>query len=219
MGDERRQLGMRPWRTRCFVMRHPGGGFVVVIGPDGVGKTTLASRILERWDGPTGYFHFLPTRRSPILPRPESDPPPPPAKSARDGSRTLGWARLGRNLIRFWWAYGTQVQPLVRSGTLVIGDRWAYGYVGQPYALRFYGPLWLADLTERLLPRPDLVIDMKAPVEVIAARKQELTPSEIQSELARWSQVARGRRAELDAVLGPDELAEQAIRMIREAIA
>ena len=189
-----------------------------MIGPDGVGKTTLAARVLEHWDGHTGYFHFLPTTRSPITRLPETDPSPPPTKAPKGGGRPLGWARLGRNLVRFWWAYAIHIRPLVRSGTLVVGDRWAYGYIGQPYAFRFYGPTWLASFAERLFPRPNLVIDLKAPIEVIAARKQELSPSDIRSELTRWSQVARGRRVELQTVLEPDDLADQAIRLIREAI-
>lgn len=190
------------------------GLFVVVIGPDGVGKTTLAREVLERWSGPTGYFHFLPTRHSPVTSSPEVDQPAPPPKAPRTGSRPLGWLRLGRNLIRFWLAYLVHVRPLVRQGTLVIGDRWCYGYVGQPFSLRFYGPHELAKRAADLFPKPDLVIDLKAPAEVIASRKSELTNSEISDELARWSLVAKGHRIEVHTTKDPSLLAQETIELI-----
>jgi len=190
------------------------GLFVVVVGPDGVGKTTLAREVLERWNGPKGYFHFLPTRHSPVTPTPDGDRLTPPPKAPRTGSRLLGWLRLGRNLIRFWIAYVVHVRPLIRDGALVIGDRWWYGYIGQPFSLRFYGPQELAIRSEPLFPKPDLVIDLKAPTEVIASRKPELTSSEIRDELTRWSLVAKGRRLEVDATKEASLLAEATVAII-----
>lgn len=189
------------------------GLFVVVVGPDGVGKTTLAREVLQRWNGPKGYFHFLPTRHSPIVPTPDGDGPTPP-KAPRRGSRLLGWLRLGRNLIRFWLAYAVHIRPLVREGALVIGDRWWYGYIGQPFSLRFYGPQQLAMRSEPLFPRPDLVIDLKAPSEVIESRKPELTRDEIRDELARWSLVAKGHRLEVDGTKDPALLADETVAIL-----
>jgi hypothetical protein len=45
-----------------------------------------------------------------------------------------------------------------------------YGYLVQPDALRFYGPRRLTQLAMKLLPRPDLVVNLTAPVHVIARR-------------------------------------------------
>ena len=193
------------------------GTFAVIVGPDGVGKTTLAKEILRLWPGPKGYFHFLPTRRHPIIPAPQEisriRPKPP-----RSGNRPLGWLRMIRNLIRFWWAYLTQIRPLVRSGALVIGDRWCYGYTGQPYSLRFYGPEGLARIFQHLFPSPDLLIDLKAPVDVIASRKSELTRDEIGEEMVRWSQVEAGRRIELFATEEPRAVAEETVRFLRSLV-
>jgi len=44
----------------------------------------------------------------------------------------------------------------------VVADRWIYGYVVQPAALRFYGPSWLALAALRVLPRPNLVVSSLA---------------------------------------------------------
>jgi hypothetical protein len=64
-----------------------------------------------------------------------------------------------------------------------------YGYIAQPEALRFYGPLWLAAAVIRLLPRPTLVVNLTATPELIRDRKQELALSEIAGELEVWSRM------------------------------
>lgn len=185
--------------------------FVVVGGPDGVGKTTLAAALANRWPGPTAYFHFCPHLGEPLGEIPDHAPPPPPPKAPRQGSVLLGWVRLGRNLLRFWAAYLTRIRPATRRGTLVIGDRWAYGYVTQPYGLRFYGPSLLARLAVRWFPQPDYLLNLRAPPTVIHERKQELGRSEIADELKRWSTITTRRRVEVDATRTPPELAEELI--------
>lgn len=71
--------------------------------------------------------------------------------------------------------YLVRIRPAVRQGALVMGDRWAYGYLVQPRALKFYGPVWMARLAVRLLPQPEVVVNLVAPAEVIRSRKAELS--------------------------------------------
>lgn len=185
------------------------GAFVVVVGPDGVGKTTVARSILARYPGPTAYFHFLPSlqRRLDEGPPLLSDGPPP--KTSSVGSRPMGWFRLLRNFARSWAAYLVRIRPALRRGCLVVGDRWLYGYLGQPYALKFYGPPGLASAIVRALPRPDLVVNLSAPADVIRARKQELTVAQIDAELHSWSRLPVRRVRTLDAVAPPSVIARQ----------
>jgi thymidylate kinase len=162
------------------------GCFLVIVGPDGVGKTTMAGALIELYDGPTVYFHFRPPLQPPIAAVPLAQTPPPPRKKREPGWRALGWARLAYNLLRFWVGYLRTVRPALRRGALVVGDRYAYGYLVQPRALRFYGPEGLARAVLRWLPRPDLVVNLTAPAEIIHGRKQELTLLEIEAELRAW---------------------------------
>jgi thymidylate kinase len=127
----------------------------------------------------------------------------------------VGWVRLGRNLLKFWTAYLVKIRPAVRSGALVVGDRWAYGYVGQPHGLRFYGPDWLAAFTIRLFPAPDAVLSLSAPPALIHQRKQELDEAEISAEMTRWSGLRGVRLLDIDATQSPDVIASSVLERIK----
>lgn len=189
------------------------GRFIVLVGPDGVGKSTVARALIERADTPAGYFHFRPGVLSPLHPVVPDAPPEP--KNLEPPNPAMGWLRLTAAVVRFWAGYLTTVRPAVARGHLVVGDRWAYGYLVQPTPLRFGGPDWVARLAIRLMPRPNLVVNLSAPPEVIHHRKPELSIANIQSELVAWKRLP-GRLVTLDATSSPETLAE---RILQRAMA
>jgi len=184
----------------------PRGGFVVVVGPDGVGKTTVAEALLEGAPPGSGYFHFRPPASGRLAPGPARESVPVP-KYGGEVSRPMGWVRLAVSFGRFWLGYLRVVRPALRAGGLVVGDRWAYGYIVQPRSLRFGGPEWLARAMVAGLPSPDLVVNLWAPPEVIVGRKHELTESEVIAELESWSRLAEGIRFDVDARADPETIA------------
>jgi hypothetical protein len=167
----------------------------------------VARALIAAAGPPTGYFHFRPVVFSPMLDAPPESMDPAIDKGSSEGSRLLGWVRIGRNLVRFWAGYLMRVRPAVARGSLVIGDRWAYGYLVQPAALKFYGPAWLARLAVRLLPEPDLVANLIAPVDVVRNRKQELTVAEISAELTAWRRLPARHLRDFDTQGRPDQIA------------
>ena len=104
------------------------GRFVVLVGPDGVGKTSVARALLAQHEGQAAYFHFLPPLRGPLL-RSLGPAPAPPPKALPGGWPVLGWLRLLRNVVRCWMGYLATVRPALQRRWLIIGDRWMFGYV------------------------------------------------------------------------------------------
>ena len=192
------------------------GRFVVLVGPDGVGKTAVARALLAQDRGPVGYFHFLPPFRGPLL-RYLGPAPTPPPKAAPGGWLVLGWIRIFRNAARCWVGYLRTVRPALKRSGLIIGDRWLYGYVVQPYALKFHGPEWLARAVMRLLPRPHLIVNLSAPALVILERKQELTLAQIEQELRGWSCLSVDNLRTFDATRLPSDIAREILVALHRA--
>src|SRR5690606_40002055 len=111
------------------------GRFVVVVGPDGVGKTTFARRLLEQVEPEGRYFHFRPPARGRLKGHvPDAKPLP---KGIPSGPAAVGWVRLLVSVLRFWIGYLSTVRPELRRGRTVVADRWGYGYLVQPRPLGF----------------------------------------------------------------------------------
>jgi thymidylate kinase len=204
--------------TICNHVSLKRGRFVILVGPDGVGKTTVARAIIEHHTGPTAYFHFLPPVWGSLARTPDLDCRPPVSKGTVNGSRVLGWCRLLRNAARCWLAYVTTVRPALRRNCVVVGDRWMYGYLVQPHALKFHGPELLARVVLCLLPRPHLVVNLAAPPHLIRARKQELTLTEIERELFAWSSLPLVNFHTIDAARPPEVIGREILVAVQPGV-
>jgi thymidylate kinase len=118
--------------------------------------------------------------------------------------------RLGVNVLRFWLGYLATIKPILRRGGLVVGDRWAYGYLVEPSALRFAGSRSVARLALRMMPQPDLVVALVVDAETIRQRKPELTVEEITRQLTAWSQLP-APMVVIDAGQPPDAVARSIV--------
>ena len=176
-------------------MVHHNGIWVVLVGPDGVGKTSVANglfpKVADHFES-LRYHHWIPAWTRPL----STDVPPgggrfsPGPCSKGVIGRLFSLVRLGRNLCRAWLGYSLRIRPQLRHGRLVLGDRYLFNYVLDPQSVRYgAAPMWV-DLGLRLIPKPNLVISLVADPKVIHARKAELSVAEITERLAR----ARGLR-------------------------
>ena len=153
---------------------NPPGITAVVLGPDGAGKSSTTDavggpdllpifdrsiclgfapplhRLAGRNDGPSKEPHALPPR-----------------------SAMMSVAKA-----MYWLAYGlaaqVQIRLAVARNTLVLFDRHFVDILVDAKRYRYNGPTWLPQLIWRVLPKPDLVILLDAPAEVLQSRKQEV---------------------------------------------
>jgi len=167
------------------------GIFCVLVGLDGAGKTTLARNLCdlaarERPFAGARYFHWRPKILRPVeFPLPEFQNLPRKKAAAKTLRNTaLSAVRLVKNIFLINAAYQLRLRPLLRRGFLVLVDRYFYNYYLDPVSMKYSGPSSWIECARRLLPKPDVVITLRAPKEVLIQRKQELTEAEILRQAA-----------------------------------
>lgn len=177
------------------MMDNDRGAFVALVGPDGVGKTSVAAEIISRTGG--RYFHFRPPLR-----RRWSSPTPGETIKGQPQHQTgrfLSALRRAKALAVFWLGYLASVRPEVDAGKLVVADRWAYGYLVHPAKLGVSESPRLATTMLRMMPQPDMVFALVADPITIHARKQELSTEQAAIEVRAWASLPISRIIQVDA--------------------
>ena len=192
------------------------GLFCVLVGLDGSGKTTLGRNLCDlsvvgdRFAG-VRYFHWRPkVFRRVEWPLPEfKETPRKPQMSPGLFNTVLSAFRITRNGMLARIAWHLKVRPLVKQGYLVLVDRYFYNYHLDPTSVKFSAPAGLLKFLQRLFPSPDLVVKLRAPKDVLLARKQELSPEQIGIQVQRMDSldVAPAQVVLADATLPAEQVA------------
>lgn len=167
--------------------------FVVLVGPDGSGKSTIADALLirleEQFSG-CWRFHWRPglfpkLGRTPRASESQSDSQA--GGSPPHSSRYTGIISLLRFI--YYWVdfivgYWVKVFPRKMRRQLIVGERYYLDVVAHPERYGFDVPRWLLSLARAGVPSPDLVILLKAEPQVVYSRKPELSLDGIAQQLA-----------------------------------
>jgi thymidylate kinase len=185
----RRAMLRSPWRVvgnqlrrladRIMRVCSPDGGLnVVFLGPDGAGKSSVIhamSQVLAGAFNHTTCYGFAPALFPRLFHRHRPHTPPGQPHGLPPRSSLISVLRA----VSYWFGYYTfgyyvTVHLALARSTLVLHDRHLVDALVDPRRYRYGGPLWLLRLIWRLVPKPDLVILLDAPTEVLQARKQEV---------------------------------------------
>lgn len=182
-------LGRDLLRTVSRIKR-PTGLHVVLLGPDGVGKSTVIERVVRDLAPAfrrTKTYHLWPRFRHVVRTvGPVTNP---------HGLAPRGLCASLLKLI-WWWVVFTggylhEVLPRLVGSTLVVFDRYYYDLVVDPRRYRYSGPSWLARWMGRCVPSPDILILLDAPVEVVQGRKQEVSCQELKRQRTSYLELVR----------------------------
>lgn len=198
--------------------RETAGGFILVAGPDGAGKSTVVDAIAAR--AATAGLTISRAHHRPglIAGRPESAGPvtDPHAEAPRSSITSVG--KLFVTFCDQLLGGHSRWRVQRRAGLLLLERGW-FDMVVDPRRYRLPDRLTgVVRLLGGLLPRPDLVLLLTGDAAQLHARKPEIGVAEVDRQIRRWREIApaAGRRViEVDTVqTGP----EQAVAALFDAL-
>jgi thymidylate kinase len=206
------------WRVanRFF---QPPGRVLVLCGPDGCGKTTVGPAIaseLSRTFSPdkSAHFHWKPGIVSGGRQAKHGPATDPHGKPPRNTLLSLAYFTF--HWFEFFLGWHLRVRPKLFRGGLVQIDRWYYDFLVDLRRYRLKVPASLVRLGLVLLSKPDFVILLDAPPEVLRRRKQEVPEAETCRQRDAYLKVVQDLENGLviDASQTPDRVVDDCCRRI-----
>ena len=183
---------------QCKRVFRPSGLFIVLIGPDGCGKTTISTALrndMKRNFRAVWRFHWRPK----LLPKlggsgnnsdsnSQSDnnaPPTPPDKAKYN--QLVSMVRFCYYLTDFVFGYWLVIYPKKARSTFIVGERYFADILVHPVRYGFNLPGWFMRACTAFVPKPDAIVLLSGDAQRIHNRKPELDVTTISEQLKQYS--------------------------------
>jgi thymidylate kinase len=167
------------------------GIFLVLIGPDGSGKSTTAKNLIESEVGKLfqkryyfhGHFLLLPELKQVVgLLRNKKEK----RQIVKNDNFSKPFGMLRSMIYPFYYGLNYFLRHFFiwkekARGNLIVFDRYFYDYFIQRQYTNC--PRWLLNVVSAIIPSPDIIIYLRNRSEVVFKRKPELTTKEIKRQL------------------------------------
>jgi thymidylate kinase len=193
------------------------GSVIVVVGPDGTGKSTLCAMLIDRLFTETPVmrvhhrFGVLRQRNASPTTEPHADPP---------YGRLLCEMKAVYLFVDYLLGWSLRALPFLRRGGWVVLERGWWDLAVDPARYRLRRETTLVRVLGRLLPAPDLLILLDCPPEILLARKAELPVAEVVRQSEAWRQFVAGnaRAVRVDASLPPAAVLGRVVTEVGKAL-
>ncbi|HOC56602.1 MAG TPA: hypothetical protein PKI20_13350 [Verrucomicrobiota bacterium] len=229
-----RQLTRHPWRTlrswltdaRRLVRRflRPPGLTVVLCGADGCGKSTAARALVDGLSCTFSplkgrLFHWKPpvfSARRRAARGPATDPHGQPVRN-----RLASFCYFLFHWLEFFLGSHLCFRPVTFRGGLVLVDRFYFDFFVDQRRYRLQVPQGIVRLGYAFLKKPDLVVLLDAPAEVLQTRKQEVPLAETERQCHAYRTLVKslGNGRIIRAAQPAEKVAEDLCRMILDYMA
>lgn len=164
------------------------GKIVVFLGPDGAGKSTVLNLVQTRLSNCGSAYtnrYFAPGFLKRYRPKGDGNVTTNPHQGRQYGPAMI-FAKLSLMLFEFRMG----LPPLRRTHRLVLFDRYIHDILVDPRRYRMERLRGWMRWMLKAAPKPDLLVIISAPAEMIQARKQEVPLAETVRQMAAYEALA-----------------------------